>query len=422
MRPFEPASLPTCLRYQDNRLMMGELSIKAIAEQQATPFYLYSVDAIRQRINNCLSAFDPVGVAVHFAVKSNSNLSILRIMASAGLGADIVSGGELIRVLKAGIDPGKVIFSGVAKTDSELMQAMEAGVGQFNLESAEELFRIDRISCQLGLPVNVVLRVNPEVDAGTHEHITTGKKGNKFGISFQRLIELFRAADDMAMVNLCGLAMHIGSQIVSIEPYRESILRMRQWIERIRAEGFTLDTLDLGGGIGVDYGDGLSLSYAEYANLMSGILEGLNISVQLEPGRSLVAAAGVLVTKVVTTKQADPRNFVMLDTGMNDLIRPALYQATHPLLPESLSEELPIEQLDVVGPICESTDRFLKDYSLPMPEEGDLMVFTMAGAYCAVLSSTYNSRPLVAELMLEDKDIKVIRKAWSVEEQLQLEE
>ncbi|OMH27167.1 diaminopimelate decarboxylase [Motiliproteus sp. MSK22-1] len=416
------ASLPSCLSYQDNRLMMGELSIKAIAEQQATPFYLYSADAIRQRIHDCLSAFSPVGVAVHFAVKSNSNLSVLRLMGSAGLGADIVSGGELTRVLKAGIDPGQVIFSGVAKTDAELRQAVEAGVGQFNVESAEELFRIDRITGQLGVQVNAVLRVNPEVDAGTHDHITTGKKGNKFGIAFQRLSELFCMAGEMPQVNLRGLAMHIGSQIVSIEPYRESVLRMRQWTEQLRAEGYLLDTLDLGGGIGVDYGDGRSLCFVEYANLINEALGGLDISIQLEPGRSLVAAAGVLVTTVVATKQAEPRNFVMLDAGMNDLIRPALYQATHPLIPVLLSNQRLEEPLDVVGPICESTDCFLKDYTLPLPEEGDLMVLTMTGAYSAVLSSTYNSRPLVAEVMLEHTNIRVIRKAWTLEEQLRLEE
>lgn len=418
---FQSDLLPLCLKYCNDHLMMDDLALTDIAVEQATPFYCYSRNAIEQRLQACLTVFKSVDASVHFAVKANSNLSVLKLVAQAGLGADIVSGGELIRVIKAGIPSEKVIFSGVAKTDAEIAQAITAGIGQFNIESAEELYRIDQISRRFNCQVNATLRVNPEVEVGTHSHIATGKKGSKFGVTSNRLSELFQASAEMPHINLRGLAMHIGSQITSLEPYSEAIQKMRLWTEQLRAEGYELDILDLGGGLGVDYGDGQCLEFMTYASLVRQKLKGLNINTQVELGRSLISDAGVLVASVVSTKIDEPRNFVMLDAGMNDFLRPALYQAAHLLVPAKIRHNNPIDRVNFVGPICESTDFFLRDYLLPLPEEGDLMVFCMAGAYGAVQSSMYNSRTLIPEVMIEKNGFRVIRKPWTIEEQLALE-
>ena len=298
---------------------------------------------------------------------------------------------------------------------------MRMGVGQYNVESIEELHRIDVIAQRIGVVIDAVFRVNPEVDAGTHQHITTAKKGSKFGINYAQIETAFEIAAALPSINVRGLAMHIGSQVTSLEPFRQSIQRMLQWLEELRAKGITIDRIDLGGGLGVDYGDGQSLEYADYAALIQSLFAHHNIDIQLELGRSLIAEAGILVSSVVATKQASPRNFVLLDAGMNDLLRPSLYQAHHPLLAAKLNTSASPEAFDVVGPICESTDCFHKNYPMPRPNAGDLQFFTMVGAYCSVLSSSYNSRTLISELLISGDNIKVIRKPWTIEDQLALE-
>ena len=415
-------SLPMGMSYQNQHAMIEDLALADIAVQHKTPFYCYSQSAIEQKIRSCLAAFEPTGAKVHFAVKANGNINLLRLMAAAGLGADIVSGGELVRACKAGIAPKDIIFSGVAKTDSELEHAMQVGVGQYNVESIEELQRIEAVAQRVGVMIDAVFRVNPEVDAGTHQHITTAKKGSKFGISYAQLDRAFETAASLPSINIRGLAMHIGSQVTSLEPFRQSIQRMLQWLEQLRAKGIILDRIDLGGGLGVDYGDGLSLEYTDYAALIQSLFVNYNVDIQLELGRSLIAEAGILVSSVVATKQASPRNFVLLNAGMNDLLRPSLYQAHHPLMAANLDPSVSREAFDVVGPICESTDCFHKNYPMPRPNTGDLMFFTMAGAYCSVLSSSYNSRTLIPELLISGERIKVIRKPWTIDDQLELEE
>jgi len=418
---YSPALLPEAVHYSNGTLTMDQTSLSTIAAELPTPFYCYSQTLIEHKVSQCKEAFLPLGASIHFAVKANSNLSVLQLMADSGLGADIVSGGELVRALEAGIPAEQIIYSGVAKTDREIRLAIEAGVGQFNLESAEELDRINRLATELEREVVAVLRVNPDVDAGTHRHITTGKKGNKFGICSSLLETLFTKAAEMPYLQIRGLAMHIGSQICQLDPYREAMSRMRSWVTELRQQGFTLDRLDLGGGVGVNYGEDMPFSFADYAALVKEELSDLDIRLQIEPGRSLVAEAGVLVTSVVNTKQASPNSFVMLDAGMNDLMRPALYQATHHLLPVCDKAGQIAEQVDVVGPVCESTDCFLRNYHLPQTENGELMAFTMAGAYSAVLASSYNSRSLVAEVLVSGDQHRIIRRAWDIAEQLMLE-
>jgi len=415
-------SLPRGMRYENQLAMIEGMSLADIAREYPTPFYCYSQSAIEQKMQACLKAFEPTGAKVHFAVKANSNINLLRLMAKAGLGADIVSGGELTRACTAGIAPADVIFSGVAKTDNELEYAMHKGVGQYNVESIEELHRINTIAQRLGVVIDAVLRVNPEVDAGTHQHITTAKKGSKFGIAYSQLDSALQTAATLSSINVRGLAMHIGSQITSLEPYRQSIQRMLHWLEQLQAKGFAIDRIDLGGGLGVDYGNGEYLEYSDYAELIQASFANYQVDIQLELGRSLIAEAGILVSSVVSTKQSSPNNFVLLDAGMNDLLRPSLYQAHHPLLAASLSTSARPETFDVVGPICESTDCFHKNYPMLRPNTGDLMFFTVVGAYCAVLSSSYNSRTLIPELLVNGENVRVIRKAWTIDEQLKLEE
>jgi len=417
-----PPSLPCGMRYENQHAMVEGMSLANIAQKYPTPFYCYSQSAIEQKIQACLAAFEPTGAKIHFAVKANGNINLLRLMAQAGLGADIVSGGELTRACKAGIEPADVIFSGVAKTDAELEFAMQKGVGQYNVESIEELYRIDTIAQRQGVQINAVLRVNPEVDAGTHKHITTAKKGSKFGIAYSQLDTAFQTAAALPSINIRGLAMHIGSQITSLEPYRQSIQRMLHWLEQLQGKGFSIDRIDLGGGLGVDYGDGECLEYSDYADLIQTCFANYKVDIQLELGRSLIAEAGILVSSVVSTKQSVSNNFVLLDAGMNDLLRPSLYQAHHPLMAASLSSSATVETFDVVGPICESTDCFHKNYPMSRPNTGDLLFFTVAGAYCSVLSSSYNSRTLIPELLVSGESVRVIRKAWTIDEQLKLEE
>jgi len=415
-------SLPRGMRYENQLAMIEGMSLADIAREYPTPFYCYSQSAIEQKIQACLQAFEATGAKIHFAVKANSNVNLLRLMAKAGLGADIVSGGELTRACKAGISPGDIIFSGVAKTDYELEYAMQKGVGQYNVESIEELHRINSIAQRLGVVIDAVLRVNPEVDAGTHQHITTAKKGSKFGIAYSQLDSALQTAATLSSINVRGLAMHIGSQITSLEPYRQSIQRMLHWLEELQAKGFAIDRIDLGGGLGVDYGDGEYLEYSDYAELIRASFANYQVDIQLELGRSLIAEAGILVSSVVSTKQSSPNNFVLLDAGMNDLLRPSLYQAHHPLLAARLNTSARAETFDVVGPICESTDCFHKNYPMLRPNTGDLMFFTVVGAYCSVLSSSYNSRTLIPELLVNGENVRVIRKAWTIDEQLKLEE
>jgi len=410
------------MRYENQLAMIEGMSLADIAREYPTPFYCYSQSAIEQKIQACLQAFEATGAKIHFAVKANSNVNLLRLMAKAGLGADIVSGGELTRACKAGISPGDIIFSGVAKTDYELEYAMQKGVGQYNVESIEELHRINSIAQRLGVVIDAVLRVNPEVDAGTHQHITTAKKGSKFGIAYSQLDSALQSAATLSSINVRGLAMHIGSQITSLEPYRQSIQRMLHWLEELQAKGFAIDRIDLGGGLGVDYGDGEYLEYSDYAELIRASFANYQVDIQLELGRSLIAEAGILVSSVVSTKQSSPNNFVLLDAGMNDLLRPSLYQAHHPLLAARLNTSARAETFDVVGPICESTDCFHKNYPMLRPNTGDLMFFTVVGAYCSVLSSSYNSRTLIPELLVNGENVRVIRKAWTIDEQLKLEE
>ena len=406
------------LHYRNGQLHMEAVALADIAESRDTPFYCYSRADIEHRVDLCKAAFGRIGATIHYAVKANGNLAVLDLMARAGLGADIVSGGELQRVLAAGIDPAQVIFSGVGKRQDELLAALRAGVGPFNVESLPELQQLATLCRDSGLRANVSIRVNPDVSAATHRHISTGVRGSKFGIPEEQLETALRTTLDSEGLELRGLALHIGSQITDAEPYRQACLKMRRWVEWYRPRGFAISHLDLGGGFGIDYGDGRVLDYREVADLVHELLGDLGLQIAVEPGRSLVGPAGILVSRAIYRKESDQIPFLILDAAMNDLLRPALYQASHELLPVTQPADQQRVRCHVVGPVCESSDLFLRDAWLPPVAAGELVVLQQAGAYGAVMASAYNGRPLVAEVMVDGARFQTVRESVSVQDMM----
>ena len=408
------------IAYRNGRLHHEEVDLEQLAATVGTPFYCYSKAAIQSAIRSCRAAFDPLGISIHYAVKANANLSVLRLMAAAGLGADIVSGGELARALQAGIRPAGIVFSGVGKQAREMGQALAAAIGQFNIESIPELELLEGVAREQGCRAAVALRVNPEVNANTHRNITTGVRGSKFGIPLDQLDQALAAVLRSPHLQLRGLAAHIGSQILDERPYRALCRLLARETLRLRELGVEIGHIDLGGGFGVDYGDGRTLAFETVAAIVEQELLPLSLRVAVEPGRSLVAGAGVMVSRVIYRKAAQPP-FLILDAGMNDLMRPALYQAVHPLLPLAQHEATWV-MANLVGPVCESTDLFQRDASVPASlGAGDLVAFQQAGAYAAVMSGTYNGRDLIPEVMVEGDTSRVIRRRLSQVDLMELE-
>ena len=428
------------LRYlpntQQQALWLENVSIQQLASQVATPFYCYSKAALLNNIHACKAAFEPENIHIHYAMKANSNLSLLRIVAEQGLGVDIVSIGEMHRALSAGFDAQDIVFSGVGKTTAELTAAVLAGVGQFNLESKEELAVLITIANKHQQLVSALIRVNPEVTVDTHKNITTGAKGNKFGVNFDAVLPMLETAKHSPFIKINGLAMHIGSQIHTTAPYLDAIAKIQTLISELKTQGYPLTQLDLGGGFGVQYkdhrmltsntgGSGSESDYLAFNDFSSAITSALadwQGRISVEPGRSLMADIGVMVSEITYVKESQPTAFIVLDAAMNDLMRPALYQATHALIPvqlplqEQVLSTAQLNSYDVVGPICESTDTFAKSVQLPnYLAAGDLMCFLYTGAYCAVMSNSYNSRPIAAELLVDDDQAYVIRQAITQE-------
>lgn len=397
--------------YHQGELQMESCAIRAVARNIATPFYCYSQARLLDNIRHCKEAFESRGIQIHYAMKANSTLHILSLIAKQGLGVDLVSSGELERALTAGFSPQRMIFSGVGKTRTELINAIETGVYQFNVESVEELALLNELAMQKNTQIDVALRVNPDVTVNTHKNITTGQKGNKFGIDMERVAGLSQQYSASSHISIKGLAMHIGSQICETEPYRLAVRKMMTLVDEITKAGADITRLDLGGGFGVDYGQGSALSFESIAKVIAKETQDFKGSVVVEPGRSLVADTGVLVSRINYIKEADPTTFIVLDAGMNDLMRPALYQAVHPIMTASEPKTNATKNYDIVGPICESTDTFARDY--PLNESllaDDLVVFLYTGAYCSVMNSTYNSRTIIPEVMVNGSEAQMIRR------------
>ncbi|PJG85372.1 diaminopimelate decarboxylase [Conservatibacter flavescens] len=406
--------------YQQNQLMAEQVPVKHIAEQFGTPLYIYSRATLERHWHAFDKAFGHHPHLICFAVKSNPNIAILNVMAKLGSGFDIVSQGELERVLAAGGDASKVIFSGVAKTEAEIARALEVGIRCFNVESEAELERINQVAGKLGKVAPISLRVNPDVDAHTHPYISTGLKENKFGVSVEQAREVYRRAAQLAHIKITGMDCHIGSQLTELQPFLDATDRVIVLMEQLKADGIELEHLDLGGGLGVTYRDETPPHPTEYAKALLDKLKDYPLEIILEPGRAITANAGILVTKVEYLKRNGDIHFAIVDAGMNDMIRPALYEAYMNIIEVDRNLTREPQVYNVVGPICESSDFLGKQRTLAIAQ-GDLLAQRSAGAYGASMSSNYNSRPLTAEVMVDDDKAHLIRRRQNLDELWQLE-
>lgn len=417
-------ALHPAFRYRNGVLHVENVPVTRIADAAGTPCYIYSTEAIRSNYRAYRDALANVNVGICYAVKANSNQAVIATLAEEGAGADVVSVGEMKRALAAGIPAHRIVFSGVGKTEDELKAAISAGIHQINVESESELDLVSAVAESLGSQAPVALRVNPDVDAKTHAKISTGLRENKFGIDIARAMDVWRHAALLPGVDLKGLAVHIGSQLLDLSPFRNAYERLAACVIELRRAGFSVQRLDLGGGIGVQYAAQRPASLDEYAAIVQETLGDLDCGLTIEPGRSLVANAGILLSRVIRVKNGSDRRFLIVDAAMNDLVRPAMYDAWHEILParvEGNPVDLPLSPVDVVGPICETGDTFARQRSLPPLGEGDLMLFCSAGAYGAVMASSYNSRPPAAEVLVREGEFAIVRPRQSVEDLIRAE-
>jgi len=401
--------------FKNNDLYCEDTSLRSLAEKWGTPLYLYSHRTLCRHFEVFDSAFEGYPHLVCFSVKANSNLALLKIFITQGGGADVVSGGELFRVLKAGIDPKKVVYSGVGKTEEEISFALEAGILMFNIESSEELTVINRQAKELHTKAPISIRVNPDIDPKTHPYISTGLKKNKFGIDLPRALEEYRFARSLGNIEIIGVDCHIGSQVTETGPFVEALRKIKTLISELKHEGIAIKYLDLGGGLGITYAQEVPPHPNEYAEAILNEIHGHDLTLILEPGRVIVGNAGVLVTKVLYTKTTQEKNFVIVDAGMNDFIRPSLYNAYQDVVPIAKTTEERYTA-DIVGPICESGDFLARDRVMAKVQKGDFLAIMSAGAYGFAMSSNYNSRPRPAEVLVSGNDSFLIRQRESFED------
>ncbi|HCE2652070.1 TPA: diaminopimelate decarboxylase [Vibrio parahaemolyticus] len=408
--------------YQDDgQLWAEDVSLQALAEQHGTPLYVYSRATLERHWNAFDSAVGQHPHLVCYAVKANSNLGVLNALARLGSGFDIVSGGELERVIAAGGDAKKVVFSGVGKTPAEMKRALELGIKCFNVESEPELERLNKVAGELGVVAPISLRINPDVDAKTHPYISTGLRDNKFGIAFDRAPAVYKFAQSLPNLNVQGIDCHIGSQLTEIEPFIDATDRLLALIDDLKAQGINIRHLDVGGGLGVVYRDELPPQPSDYAKALLGRLENhQDLELIFEPGRAIAANAGILLTRVEFLKHTEHKNFAIIDAAMNDLMRPALYQAWQDIVPVSPRNGEP-QTYDLVGPICETGDFLGKDRALVL-QEGDLLAVRSAGAYGFVMSSNYNTRTRAAEVMVDGNQSHLVRQREELTSLWQLEQ
>jgi len=418
--------------YRGGRLFAEDVDVDRIAAAVGTPAYIYSEGTFVDHLRKMQDAYRELETTICFSVKACSNIHILKLMAEHGSGFDIVSGGELYRALQAGADPAKVVYAGVGKTDEEIVQALQAGIGYFNIESEQELENLIRLVEQRparpAAAVKAALRVNPDVDYQTHVYMTTGKKETKFGVDIERALAVFEKYGKNRSVQLRAIHVHLGTGGKTIDPYVEAVEKILPVIDRLRAQGHEIDMLDLGGGYGADYETQTVPSAEEYAKGIVPLLKSRNLKLVLEPGKSICANAAILLTRVLYTKQGGSRRFVIVDAGMNDLIRPSLYGAFHFIwpahveprfVPAARSQDLRLEggeTVDIVGPICEPADFLAKDRSTPPVQRGDLMAVFTAGAYGFTMSSNYNARPRAPEVLVHGAQFEIIRRRETYED------
>jgi diaminopimelate decarboxylase len=391
-------------------LHVEAVPVRRIAEAVGTPFYCYSSATLTDNYQAYVKALRDLGVGIFYSLKANSNQAVIRTLAKLGAGGDVVSVGEMHRALKAGIPADRIVFAGVGKTRAEMQAALEAGIHQFNVESQGELETLNQTAMAMGKKAPVTLRINPDVDAKTHAKISTGKSENKFGIDIDQAAQVYSAASRMEGIEIVGLAVHIGSQLTDIAPYRAAFGKIAELTNTLRKGGMKVERIDLGGGVGIAYRDETPISLDDYAALVREIIKPLGTTIEIEPGRSIVGDAGILVCSVINVKEGVSRKFVIVDAAMNDLIRPTLYDAYHAIMPvKEPAKNAPTLPADVVGPICETGDRFAEQRPLPPVSPGDLLVFRTTGAYGAVMSSTYNTRLPAAEVLVRGDRFDIVR-------------
>ncbi len=411
----------TGYRYIDGTLHAEQVDLARLAGEVGTPFYCYSSGAIRTAYRDYAEALSGLDASIHYALKANSNLAVVRTLANLGAGADVVSLGEMRRARAAGIPGNHIVFSGVGKTDEEIGAALDEEIEQFNVESEAELRRLIEIANSRDLRPNIALRVNPDVDAGTHAKITTGRRENKFGIEMARLPDMFALAAENGQIPI-GLAVHIGSQLTNLTPFETAFRQLADLVVELRRRGHRIERLDLGGGLGIPYANEPSLNLHDYAAIVRKTVGSLGCTLMFEPGRYLVGRAGALIAKVIYMKPGAQRHIVIIDAAMNDLIRPTLYDAWHDIVPiECPAKDAEHIVADVVGPICETGDTFASSRDLPPLEAGKLVAFTSTGAYGAVMASTYNSRPLAPEVLVDGGRYAVVRARQTIDDLLQLD-
>jgi diaminopimelate decarboxylase len=422
-----------CFNYKKGRLFAENVDVDRIAAKVGTPVYIYSKATFEGHLAKIREAYSGLDTTICYSVKACGNINILRFMAQAGSGFDIVSGGELYRVLQAGGDCSKVVYAGVGKTDTEIIEALNAGISYFNIESEAELENLIALAKKTGRKTKAALRVNPDVDLGTHAHITTGTRETKFGVDIERALKVFDDYGHNKDVKLCAIHLHLGSGGKTIDPYCNAIKKILPLIDKLRAKGYVIEALDIGGGFGADYVSDTVPTAMDYASGIVPLLKGKELKLILEPGKSISANAAIMVTRVLFTKTGGSKKFVIVDAGMNDLIRPPLYDAFHFIWPAQVKENLvpqrrdmdlqlkDTETVDVVGPICEGADFLAKDRALPVVKRGDLLAVFAAGAYGFAMSSNYNARCRAAEVLVDGSKFSIIRKRETYEDLTSLE-
>ena len=405
--------------YKNKNLHCENINLIELSKKVGSPFYCYSSKILESKYSELTDAFKEEDLLVCFSLKANSNQSIIKTFSSLGSGADVVSIGELKRALKAKIPPNKIVFSGVGKNTDEIIFAIKNKILMINVESISELKQISTQAANLNMIAPISLRVNPDIEAGGNEKISTGKKQDKFGISIKEAIDVYELASNLDNIEIKGIDVHIGSQINDLEPFEKTFNSIVETITKLKDKNIDIDIIDIGGGIGINYTDEKALNIRDYAALVSKKLGSLNKKIIIEPGRFLTAESGILVTKIIYIKENESKKFIIVDAAMNDFIRPSLYGSLHNALPIiEYDKERPIESYDVVGPICETGDFFIKDFKTSQLLERDLIAITNVGAYGSVLSSNYNSRPSIAEIIIKDDSYSVIKKRQDIEEMI----
>lgn len=419
--------------YKNGRLFAEGVDVEAIANQMGTPVYIYSKATFLDHLKKIQTAYADIDTMICYSIKACGNIHILKILAAAGSGFDIVSGGELYRARQAGADMSKIVFAGVGKTDVEIIEALDAGIGCFNIESEAELENLITLCKARGKTTKSALRVNPDISYDAHKYTTTGVKETKFGIDIERTLKIYEKYAGNGVVEMSVIHVHLGSGGKTVDPYVNYVKKILPLVEDLRGKGYAIDTIDLGGGYGADYETATVPSAADYAAGIVPLLKAANLKLILEPGKSIIANAGILLTRTVFKKSGGQKTFVIVDAGMNDLIRPCLYEAFHFIWPARVNENFVPEKrvnglkmdntevVDVVGPVCEGTDYFAKNRAMPMVERGDLLAVFSVGAYGFTMASNYNARPMCAEVLVDGDQFRIIRKRQTYEDLIALE-